>query len=74
MQEETVYKLMGQRKLKDKYKDQDVLPEIKYMVGMIQPTETYLRSCNGIKRASLTNVFRKIIRVQTHGICRVFNS
>ena len=61
--------LAGQKRLKDEYKDLDMLPKVKMVdvAGMIESSEEYLRSCHGIIRALLPYVIRKIITVQTYG-------
>ena len=53
MNKETVSFLVGQKKLKDKYKDPNVLPKIKKsdMAGTIESIEEYLRACQGVVKA-----------------------
>ena len=53
--EGTVCLLAGQKKLKDDYKDPDMLPKINNsdMTGTMESIKEYLRSCHGVIRAPL---------------------
>ena len=48
--------MAGQKKLKDEYKDADVLPKINKsdMAGMMEAIDEYLKSCCGVVRAPLS--------------------
>ena len=61
--------LAGQKKLKDKYNDPDMLPKINTsdMAGTMGAIKEYLRSCHGVVRATLAYIIRKTILVQTYG-------
>ena len=67
--EDTVCLLTEQKRLKDEYKDPDVLPKVKKadMAGMMESIEEYLRSHHGLIRETLAFVIRKTIIVQTYG-------
>ena len=56
--------LSREKRLKDKYKDPDVLHKDNKadMAGMMEFIEEYLRSCDGVVRASLAFVIRKAIK------------
>ena len=66
--EDTVHLMKGQKKLKDEYKDPNMLPKIKKsdMTGMMEGTEDYFRLCHGVMWAPLAYVIRKTIAVQTY--------
>ena len=61
--------LADQKRLKDEYKDSEVLPKVNTanMAGTIKVIEEYLRSCCGIIILPLAYVMRKTIIVQTYG-------
>ena len=61
--------LAVQKKLKDEYKDPDVLPKINKsdIVGMMETIKEYLRSCHGVVRVLLAHVIKKTILVLTYG-------
>ena len=67
--EETVHFLAGQKKLKDEYKDPNLLPKINKSdtAGMIESIKEYLRLHCGVIQAPLAYIIRKTITVQTHG-------
>ena len=67
--EDTVCLLARQKKLKDEYKDPDVLPKINKsdMAGMMEAIEEYLRSCQDVERVPLGYIIRKTIIVKTYG-------
>ena len=67
MSEDIVCLLAGQKRLKDKYKDQDMLPKVNkaVMAGTLEAIEDYLRSCHDVVRAPLAYIIRKTITVQT---------
>ena len=60
--------LAGQKRLKDEYKDPNVLPKVKAvdMARMIEAIEEYLRSYYGVIRVPLACIIRKIIIGQTY--------
>ena len=64
----TVHLLAGQKTLKDKYKDPNVLPKVSKsdMAGTIEAIKEYLRLCCGVVRAPLAYVIKKNIQVQTY--------
>ena len=68
MHENTVCLLAGQKKLKDEYKDLNVLPKINKsdIEGMMESIEEYLRSCHGIVRAPLAYVIMKYVAFKTY--------
>ena len=57
------------KKLKDEYKDPDMLPKINKfdMTGMMEAIEEHLRSCQCVMKAPLAHVIRKTILSQTYG-------
>ena len=61
--------MTGQKKLKDEYKDPNMLPKIikSNMAGTIEAIKEYLRPRHGIIRASLAYIIRKTITLQTYG-------
>ena len=67
MHENTVHLLAGQKKLKDEYKDCDVLLKINKsdMAGTMEAIKKYLRSHQDV-RAPLAYVIRKTILVETY--------
>ena len=67
--EETKHLLAGQKKLKDKYRDLDVLPMINKsdMVGTMEAIKEYFRSHHGAIWAPLAYINRKTMTVQTYG-------
>ena len=66
--EETIHLLSGQKRLKDKFKDLDMLPKVNKasMVGMMESVEEYLRSHHGVIRVSLAYIIQ-MITVQIYG-------
>ena len=64
-----MHQLAGYKKLKDEYKDPDVLPKVNKadMAGTMESIKEYLRSYCGIIRATLAYIIRKTITVQTYG-------
>ena len=60
--------LTGQEKLKDEYKDPDVLLKINKsdMAETMESIKEYLRSHHGVVRAPLAYIIRKTITVQTY--------
>ena len=60
--------MTGQKKLKDEYKDLNMLPKINKsdMAGTIETIKEYLRSCCGVTGAPLAYIIRKTITVQTY--------
>ena len=71
MHEDTVHVLAGKKKLKDEYKDPDMLPKINNsdMAGTMEAIKEYLRSCQGVVRAPLAYIIRKTILVQSYRDC-----
>ena len=69
VQENTVHLLAGQKRLKDEYKNPDVLPKINKtdMAGSMESVKEYIRSCCGVMRAPFAYMDRKTITVQTYG-------
>ena len=68
--EETVHLLAGQKKLKDEYKNPDMLPKTNKsdMAGTMESIKEYLRACHGVIKAPLASyVIRKTMTVQTNG-------
>ena len=67
--EDAVHLLAGQKRLKDEYKDTDVLPKVNKvdMAGMMESIKEYFRSCYGVIRVPLTYIITKTITVQTYG-------
>ena len=63
-----VHLLAGQKRLKEKYKDPDVLPKVNKanMVGTIEDIKEYLRSCHGFVRVLLTYIIMKAMLVLTY--------
>ena len=63
MHENTVHLLASQKRLKDKYKDPDMLFMINKadIAGMMETTEEYLRSYCGVVRVPLAYIIRKMI-------------
>ena len=61
--------MTGQKKLKDDYKDPDMLPKINKsdMAGMMEAIKKYIWSHPGVVRTPLAYIIRKIITVQTYG-------
>ena len=57
---------MGQRKLENEYKDQDVLPKINKadMVGTMEAISVYLWSHCGVERAPIAYIIGKRMTVQ----------
>ena len=57
--------MTGQKKLKDEYKDPDVLPKINklYMAEMMEAIKEYLRLCCGVVWAPLAYIIWKTITV-----------
>ena len=70
MHEDTVCKLVGKKKLGDKYNDSDLLPKINKAntVGMMEAIKEYPRSFHSIKRAHFTYIIRKTVTVQAYVI------
>ena len=60
-----VHLLADQKRLKDKYKDPNMLPKVIKvdMAGTMEAMEEYLRSCHGVVRAPLAYIIRKTIIV-----------
>ena len=56
--EDTVCLMTGKKKLKDEYKDPDVLPKVNKsdMAGMMEAIEEYLRLHHGVVRVPLAYV------------------
>ena len=69
VQKDTEHLLAGLKRLEDKYKDPDVLPEVNKadMARMMEFIEEYLRSHCPVMRAPLASVIRKTVTVQTYG-------
>ena len=67
--EDTVHLIAGQKRLKDKYKDPDMLPKVNKadIAGMMESIEECLRSHCSIMRAYLAYVIWKIITVPIYG-------
>ena len=67
--EETIYFLVDQKKLKDECKDPSMLPKINKsdMTGMMESIKEYLRSHHGVVKAPLAYLIRKTISIQTMG-------
>ena len=63
----TVHLITGQKKLKDKYNNPDVLPGVNKadMAGTMKSIKEYLRSHNGVMRALIAYIIRKTLIVQT---------
>ena len=66
--EDTVCFMKGQRKLKDEYKDPNLLPKINRsdMAGTKEAIEEYLRLHRCVIQAPLAYVIQKTIKVQTY--------
>ena len=66
--EDKVHVLAGKEKLKDKYKDPNMLSTINKsdMAGMMEAIKEYLRSHCIVMRAPLAYIIRKTIQVQTY--------
>ena len=69
MNKEIVHSLVGQKKLKNEYKDPNMLPKINKsdMAGTMEAIKEHLRSRQGVIRAPLVYIIRKTIKVQTYG-------
>ena len=69
--EDTLCLMTGHKKLKDKYKDPNVLPKINKsdIAGTMEAIKEYLRLHHGVIRAPLAYVIRKTITVQISFIC-----
>ena len=69
IQEDTVCLLAGQKRLKDEYKDLDVLPKVNKsdMARTIESIKEYLESHYGVVRVPLASIIRKTITVQVNG-------
>ena len=61
--------VVGQKKLKDDYKDPNVMPKIykPNMAGTMEFIKEYLRVQHGVIKAPSANVIRKTITIQTYG-------
>ena len=61
--------MSGQKKLKDEYKDPNLLPKNNKsdMAGIMEAFKEYLRSCHVVVRAPFVHIIRKTIIVQTYG-------
>ena len=60
VQKDTVYKVEGQKKVKDEYKDPEVLPKVNKvdMIGAMEAINEGLRSCHSIERMLLAYIIR----------------
>ena len=60
--------MAGQKKLKDEYKDPDVLLKINEsdMAGMVEAIKEYLSLCHGVVRAPSAYIICKTTTVQTY--------
>ena len=60
--------LAGQKRLKDDYKDPDMLSKVNKvdMEGTMESIKEYLRSYHGVMRAPLAYIIRKTIIVQIY--------
>ena len=69
MNKEAVHFLVGQKKLKDEYKNPNMLPKINEsdMAGMMESIKEYIRACHGVIKAPLAYIMRKTITVETYG-------
>ena len=67
--EETMHLLAGQKKLKDEYKDPNMLPKINksYVAGTMESIKEYLTVHHGVIKAPLAYVIRKTITIKTNG-------
>ena len=67
--EDTVHLPTGQMRLKDKYKDPDMLPKVNKanMAVIMKAIEEYLTLHHDIIRVPLTYIIRKTMIVQTYG-------
>ena len=67
--EVTVHLLAGQKRLKDEYKDPDVLPKVNEadMAETMESIKEYLLSCHDVMRVPLAYIIEKTITVQTYG-------
>ena len=67
--EDTVHLLTGQERLKDEYKDQNVLTKVNKadMAEMMESIKEYLRSCCAVVTVPLACMIREIIIVQIYG-------
>ena len=65
----TVHLLAGQKRIKDKYKDPDMLPKVNKvdMAGRMESIKECLRSHHGVMRVPPAYVFRRTIPVQMYG-------
>ena len=61
--------LAGQKRLREEYKDPDVLPKVNKceMEGIMESIKVYLRSCCCVIRATLAYIIRKTLLVQIYG-------
>ena len=66
---DTVCLLTGQKRLKNEYKDPDVLPKVNKadVIGTMEAINEYLRLCHAIVRTPLAYIITKTIIVQTLG-------
>ena len=66
--EETMHLLAGQKRLKDVYKDPDMLSKINKadMAGTMESIKEYFRSHNGVIIAPLAYIMKKNIVVETY--------
>ena len=69
MHEDTVHLQAGQKKLKNEYKDPDMLPKVNKsdMAGTMEAIKECLRSHLGVIKAPLAYVIRKNIKVNVYG-------
>ena len=67
--EGTVCLRADQKKLKDEYKDPNMLPKVNKsdMAGMMEFIKEYLRSCHRVVKTPLACIISKSITVQTYG-------
>ena len=65
----TQFILAGQKRLKDEYKDLDMLHKVNKadMAGMMESIKAYLRSHHAVMRMSLAYVIRNTKTVQIYG-------
>ena len=69
MGKDTVCLLAGQKRLKNEYKDSDILPKVNKadMAGTMEAIKEYLRSHHAVIRAHSAYITMKTEIVQTYG-------
>ena len=67
--EDIVHPLAGLKRLKDEYKEPDMLNKVNkaYMAGTMEVIKEYLTSCHGVVKVPLAYIITRIILVKTYG-------